>query len=185
MSTFHAILSVKSNGVVFKKNFNLFVFVHPTSHHVACAEIRLANNHINLLTQLSQIQGFLTCRITTANYGYGLLAIEETVAGGTCRNALAIVFLLIIQSQILGAGSRGNDNTISLYFYPSVRSDDIRFVGEVNLHDDSVSNVCTESFGLLLQVHHHLVAINTFGITREVFHDCGLRELTTHLQTTI
>ena len=36
-----------------------------------------------------------------------------------------------------------------------------------------------------MQVHHHLVSVNAFGVSRKVFNDGGLCELSAHLHATV
>ena len=54
---------------------------------------------------------------------------------------------------------------------------------EVNLLDASVTDISTEAGSLLLHVHHHLGAIHSVRIAREVFYLCGDGKLAARLHT--
>ena len=61
----------------------------------------------------------------------------------------------------------------------------VRLLAQVGLHDDAVANVGTEALGLLADVHHHLVAVNTLRIAGEILNNRGLGELATGLYASI
>jgi len=84
MSTFYTILTIESYGIMLVQYFNLRVLLHALFHDVRCSEEWLSYYHVYFLTQPSQISCLLACRVAAAHDGNNLLAIEESVAGGTC-----------------------------------------------------------------------------------------------------
>ena len=185
MGTLHAILAIESERIMLEKHFNLLVLHDPFLHHVTGTQERFAHNHIDFLAELGKVDGFLAGSVTASHHGHGLLTIEEPVAGGTGRNAHSVVFLLVVETKILRTGTRGDDDRVGLHLFATVGGKYIGTLGEIGFHDDAVSDVGTEPFCLLTQLHHHLVAIHTFRIARKVLHDGGLCELSTHLQTAV
>ena len=170
---------------MFVENFNFGIFLHTAAHDIGSAQIGFAYDHIDLTAQAGEIDGLLAGCIATAHYGYHLLAVEESVAGGTCRNSLAIVFLLVGKSQVFGTGTRGDDHGVGLYLIAAIGGEAVRTAGEVGLGNDTIADVSTETLGLLAQFHHHLVGIHTLRIAGEIFYDGGLGELSAGLQSAI
>ena len=98
MNTLYPILTIKTGGVMLEENLDVLRIHHSFLHHLRGTEEWLADNQIYLLTQAGKIKRVFTSCITTAHHGRHLLTIEEAVAGGTGRNALTAVFLLVSQS---------------------------------------------------------------------------------------
>ena len=83
MSTFYAVLSKQSEGVMLKEDFDVLCLADTLLHDLRGTEERLADDEIDFLGQSCKIQGVLTGRVATADNGHRLLAVEETIAGGT------------------------------------------------------------------------------------------------------
>ena len=82
VSTFQTVVAVETERVGLIEDFYLPVLLHALLHNLCGAEVRLADNHIDLVGQSGEVGGFLTGCVATAHHGHDLLAVEESVAGG-------------------------------------------------------------------------------------------------------
>ena len=83
MSTLNPVFTEEAQRVVLEQNLDVLTIHHALLHHLRSAQEWLAHNEIDLLADSAQVERILAGRIATAYHGYGLLAIEESVAGGT------------------------------------------------------------------------------------------------------
>ena len=185
MSTFDTILAKETQRVVFEEYLDVLAVHHALLHDLGGTQEGLADNHIHLLGQSAEIERILAGRIAATNDGNRLLAIEETVARSTGTDALTIVFALVVKTQILGRGSCGNDDGIGLQFATSVVPGFIGTLRKIDANDFTVADVGTKTLSLFAQVHHHLIAVDTLRIAREVFDLSSLGQLSARLQATI
>ena len=84
MCAFYTVLTVESDSVVLKEHLDVLSVHHSLLHHLRGSEEWLAHDEIYLLCQTGEIEGILTGCVATAHNGNSLLAIEESVACGTC-----------------------------------------------------------------------------------------------------
>ena len=96
MGTFHTILAKQSECVVLEQYFDVLCLTDTLLHNLGSTEERLAHNHIYFLGQSAQVKSVLAGCVTAAHYGDGLFTIEESVAGGTGRDSLSVIFTLIV-----------------------------------------------------------------------------------------
>ena len=82
MSPLYAVLAKESQRVVLEQNLDILALHHALLHHLRSAQEGLAHNHVDLLAESGQIECILARGISAANDGYGLLAVEESVACG-------------------------------------------------------------------------------------------------------
>ena len=102
VDTLHAVLSIESYGIVLEQDFDFGIIGHALLHDVGGTQVVLSDNHVDFRTKLGQIGGLFACGVASANHGHDLLAVKESVAGGTGRDALTIVLLLVFQTEIFG-----------------------------------------------------------------------------------
>jgi len=110
-----------------------------------------------------------------------LLAIKETVAGGATGHALAHEALLRAQTEILGAGSGGDDQRVAgvlagiagQFERPLLQLDGLNLVE----HDFGL-----EALGVLAHPFHQIRPHQPFHIARPVVHLGGGGQLAAHLQ---
>ena len=183
MHTFNAVLAVKPCGVVLEEYLDVLGSHHSLLHYLGSAEEWLADNEVNLTAQLRQIECILARCVAASHNGCNLLAVEETVACGACGHSLSVVFLLVGKSEILCRCSCGYDYGVGLNLVTLVESDYCRTGAEIHVGDDARNDLRSETFCLLLHLHHHLVSIHSVGITGEILNDCCLCQLSTHLRT--
>ena len=107
-------LAGKALGVVAEEDLDLGVLKHTFLHYVAGTQVVLADNQIDLLGQGCQIRGLLACGITAAYHCNHFLAEEESVTGGAGAHTASGIFLLILQTQILGRCTRRYDDGVCL-----------------------------------------------------------------------
>ena len=181
----HAVFAIKPYGVVLEKYLYLGVFGYSALHGVTGAQEGFPHYHVYLGAETGQVGGLFASRVASAHYGHHFLAVEESVTGGAGAHALAHVFALVVESEILGRGSRGDDDGLCLYLFPSVCGQEVGRLGEVHLGNLSVAQVYAEAGGLFPQVHHHLVAVHAQWVAGEVVHHGGLRQLAARLQAAI
>ena len=180
--TFHSIITIQTDSVVFEKNFNLLMLHHTLLHNLRCTQVRFANHQIYFGCQTSQIDRFLTGGISTAHHCNDFLPVEETVTSSTSANSHSGVFLFVFQSQVFGRSTgrcfRFNHLiTVNRYF--------IRSFAQICRCSNTETDVCSETAGLRTQIFHQLRTTDSFRITGEVLHIRSSRQLTTRLQSFI
>ena len=147
-----------------------------------------------------QVGGLLAGSVASSDYRHILAAVEEAVAGGAGRNALALEFLLGFQTEIAGCCSCSDDDCIGLYPFLIVDLKPEGPLGEVGLgHDaetdvgseplglghDAETDVGSEPLGLGAEVVHHLLALDSLGIAGEILHFRGLGQLASGLDALV
>ena len=128
---------------------------------------------------------FLTCRVTSTYNSYHFLAIEETITRSTCADSLPHILLFVRKSKEFCRCSCRNNNAIGSYFLVPIGCKHIGFLREIGFNDLAISHVNTKSFGLFSKLNHHLIAVNTIGITWEIVYNCGLSKLSSRLHSTV
>ena len=181
----HAIITIEAYGIVFKEHLNLFVVQHALLHDLRGTQVGLADNQIDFRSQTSQIDCLFTGRITTAHYGYHLLAIEEAIASSTGTHTHSSIFLFILQTKVLSCCPRSNDHGVGRYHLLFVDSHLVGSLGTVEGRHDTVTHISTKAFSLLAQVLHQFGASNTLRITREILHLSCCGQLSSQLKSSI
>ena len=154
MHPFHTVLSKQAYGIMFEQNFNLVMLHHTLLHNLGSAEIRFADNQINLGSQSGKVNGFFAGSISTPYNSYRFLAVEETITSGTSADTHPRIFLFILQSQILRSGTRSNNQRFSLNHLFVINCNLVRCFSKIGGSSDSITQICTKTFGLLPQVFH-------------------------------
>ena len=142
-------------------------------HGLGGTEDVAAHDHVDLAAERGQVGGLLAGSVASSDYRHILAAVEEAVAGGAGRNALALEFLLRFQTEIAGCCSCGYDDCIGLYPFLIVDLKPEGPLGEVGLGHDAETDVGSEPLGLGAEVVHHLLALDSLGIAGEILHRAG------------
>ena len=182
---FHAVIPIQPYRIMFKQHFDFLILHHPFLHDLGSTQEWFTYNQIHFTCQASQIRGFLTSRITSANYRYDLLTIKETVAGGTSADTHTGILLLIFQSQVFGSSSGCNNNGLRLDNLFLINGYLIRRTAQISSRSHTVTQVCAETLGLPAQIVHHLRAADAFRITGEILYIGSGSQLPTGLQPLI
>ena len=185
MRPFNTVLTIESKGISIVEDLNIVLFCNALTHDLRCTKVRFANDHIDLLCQTRQIHCLFTSCITTANYGYYTLTIEESVACGTCTYTLTTVLFFIRKTKILRTGTCCNDQSVGFYHVTTLILNMKRTLAKVGFNDRSVSNISPVSLRLLAHFHHQLVCVNAFMEPREVLNDSCCSQLTAWLHSRI
>ena len=98
VGAFYAVVAKEAEGVVFEEYLDVLCCHHTVLHYFRCTQEGFSHDEIYLFGQSAEVECVFAGGIATSNNGYRLLAIEETIAGGTGRNTLPVVFLLVVQS---------------------------------------------------------------------------------------
>ena len=154
MYTFHTVLSKQAYGIMFEQHFNLVMLHHTLLHNLGSAEIRFADNQINLGSQSGKVNSFLAGSISTPYNSYRFLAVEETVTSGTSADTHSRIFLFILQPQILRSGTCSNNQRFSLNHLFVINRNFVRCFSKIGCGSNSITQICTKTFGLLPQVFH-------------------------------
>jgi hypothetical protein len=79
----------------------------------SASELFAAVNQRDMAGDIGQVERFLDGGVAAANNGDRLVAIEETIAGGTGGDALAGEFFFGGQAEVLGRGAGRDDQGIA------------------------------------------------------------------------
>ena len=173
----HLRFTGQSQRVVLEQDLNLRVVEHTLLHDFRRTQIGLANNHIHLLAQVSQIGRLFARCITAAYHGYSLAAIEEPVTRGASTHTTTAVLFLAGNTQPLGGSTGSNNHRVSLIERTVVRPHFLGRAGEIHFLDNSRYELRTETFCLATDIIHHLERFNAIRITGEVLHLGGDSQL--------
>ena len=168
-----------------EEDLDVGMVLHAILHDLGGAQVGLANHEIDLLAEVGQVEGVLTGGVATTDNGRDLLAIEETIADGAGRDTLAGILLLVVETEILGGGSRGDDDRVGRHLRAISELHAVGTLGEIATLHLAVADVGTETLSLLSKLEHHLVGIDSLGIAGEVFDLGGLGELATRQRATV
>ena len=83
VGTLHLSLTGEPQRVMLEEDLYLGVMEHALLHDIRRSEEGFTHDHIDFVAQPGEVVGLLASRVATADDRYGLLAIEEPVAGGT------------------------------------------------------------------------------------------------------
>ena len=183
--TFHSIVTVQTDSIVFKKKFNLLVIHHALLHNLRCTQERLTDNQIYFRCKSGKINRFFTSRITATDYGNHFLTIEETIAGSTSADTHSRIFLFVFQSQILSCCPGRDNQRLRFDFFFSVNRYFIRSLAQIRCSSNTETYICPKAARLCTQIFHQLRSADTFRITGEVFNIRSCRQLTAGLQSFI
>ena len=125
VSSLHAVFAIEAQRVVLEEYLDVLGLLHAALHHLRSTEEGLAHDHVHLLGQSGQVERLLAGGVATTHYGHRAFAVEETVAGGACRHTHAVVFLLVVEAQVFGRGSCGDDHRVGGYLHAAVGGEDI------------------------------------------------------------
>ncbi|OMP13837.1 hypothetical protein COLO4_00848, partial [Corchorus olitorius] len=126
------------------------------------------------------VQRLFHGRVATANHGDRLVAVEETVAGGAGRNALAHEGFFRRQAQVTGAGTSGDDQCVAGVL-AAVTLQGERLVGQVDGIDVVEDDFGFKTLGVLLHALHQGRAGQAVGVARPVVDFGGGGQLATGL----
>ena len=91
----------------------LFLLEQLVLHDLLGAELVAAVDQRDVAGDVGQVERFLDGGVAAADDGDRLVAVEEAVAGGAGRNALAHEGFLGGQAEILGRGAGGDDQRVA------------------------------------------------------------------------
>ena len=123
VGSLNAVVAEEAGDVVLEENLNLGVLHDAVLHDLAGAEVVLAHDEVYLAGKTCEVAGLLTSGVATAHYGYHLLAVEEAVASGTGTDTHTGIFLLVLESEVLGRCTCGDDDGLGLNLGTVINSD--------------------------------------------------------------
>ncbi len=168
-------------GVVLEHHLDVGGVEHALLHRLRGAQEGLAHDQVDLAAERCQVGGLLARRVAAADHGHVLLAVEEAVARGAGAHALTAVLHFGGQAEVLGRSAGGYDERLGHDLLLAVHGHAERTRRKVYVRDVALADVGAEALGLAADVGHHLVAVHTFGVAREVFDLGGRRELAARL----
>ena len=118
------------------------------------AEDVAAYNHVYLLGQAGQVQGFFAGGVSAAHNGYGAFAVEEPVAGGAGAHAGSFEFFLRGEAQIACLGTGGDDEGVCLNDRFCIYRDAERTPAQLYGCGDPLADIGPEIAGLVTHVVH-------------------------------
>ncbi|CRO09859.1 DNA segregation ATPase FtsK/SpoIIIE [Pseudomonas aeruginosa] len=116
---------------------------------------------------VGQVQGLFDSGIAAADHRHFAVAVEETVAGGAGRHALAHERLLRRQPQVARAGTGGDDQCVA-GVGAIVAAQGERLAGQVHGMNVVEDDLGLEALGVLLHPLHQCRAGQAVGIARPV-----------------
>ena len=185
MGPLDAIVPEEPHRIVLVEDGDTLVLLDALAHDVRGTEVVLAHDHVDLGRQACQVECLLAGGIATTADGDLLATVEEAVTGSTGRDPHTGVLRLILEAEVLGGGTRGDDDRVGLDLYAVAEGDDIGALGEVYLGGQTRAYLSAEALGLLAQVLHQDGTRDALGVAGEVLHLCGLCELAAGLYALI
>jgi hypothetical protein len=107
----------------------------------------------HLAGDIGQVQRLFHGRVTAADYRHFAIAVEEAVAGGAGRYALAHECLFARQAEVTGAGASGDDQRIAAVGR-TVTNQGEGLAGQVHGIDVVEDDLGLEALGVLLHALH-------------------------------
>jgi hypothetical protein len=140
------------------------------------AELVAAVDQRDLGGDVRQVQRLLDGGVAAADHGHFLAAIEEAVAGGAGRHALAHERLFRRQAQVLRRGAGRDDQRVAGVLMAVADQADRLFL-QLNRVDVVEHDVGIETFGVLQEALHQVRALHAHRVGRPVFHVGGGHQL--------
>ena len=125
-----------------------------------------------------KVERLLNRGIATSDYGDRLVSIEESIAGGACRHALAFVGVLRIQTKVLRGSAGGNNQGITgVGSRISMKCERALIqIGSMNLVK---KDLCTEPLSVCEHSGHQIRALQPMWVPRPVVYVGSRHQLTT------
>ena len=127
---------------------------------------------------VGEVEGLLDGCIAAAHNRDGLAAVEEAVARGAARDALALVLLLAFKTEVHGGGARRDDERVAGVFAAHVALEREGTLGKIDGGDHVEGDLGAEALGLLLKAFHELGALDAVDGGGPVVDFGGRHELT-------
>ena len=140
------------------------------------AELVAAVDQGDLAGDVGQVQRFLDRGIAAADHRHFLVAVEEAVAGGAGRHALAHEGFFRRQAQVLGRGAGGDDQRVAGVFAGVADQADRLFV-QVGRVDVVEHDFGLEALGVLQQALHQFRTLHAHRVARPVLDIGGGHQL--------
>jgi len=140
------------------------------------AELVAAMDHRDLAGDVGQVERLLDRGVAAADHADVLVAVEEAVAGGAGRHALAHEGLLRGQAQVLGRGAGGDDQRIAGVL-AGIADQPQRTLVELHRVDVVEDHLGAEALGVLLEARHEVRPLHPVGIGRPVVDVGGRHQL--------
>ena len=118
---------------------------------------------------VTEIQGFLDCRVAATDHRDGFATIEKAVTGCACRNAAPLVGFLRFETQVHCGCSGGNNQSIA-GVAAVVPIEAKRVLRDVGLVDVVVNYFSIEALRMAQHAIHELWPLQAFNVTRPVIH---------------
>ena len=185
MGALDTVVTEETEGVVLEEDLDILAVADALLHHLRGTQEGLADDEIDLLADATEIEGILAGGVATTDDGNDLLTVEEAIAGGTGRDTLTHVLGLVGESEVLGGGSGGDDNGVGEDLLAGIIPGTIGTGGEIDTDNLAIADIGAETLGLTAQVEHHLVAIDSVGVAREILDLGGLGELSARLESAV
>ena len=152
-------------------------FFHQLVHHDGFGLERVAAMYqVHLAGDVGEVQRLFHGGVATADHAADLVAVEETIAGGAARNALAHERFLGRQTQVFGRGARGDDERVAAVL-AAVTGEHERALGEVDRVDVVEDDLGVEAFGVGLEALHQIGPLHALRIGWPVVHIGGGHQL--------
>ena len=138
------------------------------------------------LHESGKVCGLLHRGVTSTDNADILIAEERSVAHGAGTDTLVLELVLVLQAEVVGASSRGDDYRLGEVQNVLVLTDPHleRALRQIDLHHVSRDQLCTGVLGLFAEFPHHLLPGHTLRIAGIVLHLRGEHQLTARNQTT-
>ena len=161
--------------VQFERDAACLYGFHQVVHHDGlCSEGVAAVHERDVTCYVGEVERFFDCGVAAAHHGDRLAAVEEAVAGGAARDALALVQFFAVKSQVHCRGARRDDERVAGVFSAHVSLQREGARRKIHRGDHVEGDGGAEAFGLLLKPLHEFGSLNAINGGRPVV-DLGSR----------
>ena len=114
VSSLHFAIACELDGIMLKKDFNLWIIEHALLHDFRCAEVGFAYDEVHFLAQSREVVCFFASGVTTTDNSHCFLAIEETIASSACAHSSSTISAFGLQAKVFSTGPRSDNNRVCL-----------------------------------------------------------------------
>ena len=154
-------------------------------HGDRCPENIPSHDHVDLAADGCKVCRLLACCVSTSYYGYVLLPVEESVAGGAGGDPQPLELLLRGKAKVACSRPRCNDDGLGDDSPVVLVGSNEGTLRQVYLLDAATPHPAPEPLGLLPQGGHQHVGVDSLGEAGIVLHGGCCRELASGLHTLV